>query len=61
MFIKFELKCRRTFVLSSTTIGFSLSIYWGAMTNRYKEDCQSVIDSKEEWYDKVPSYAVRGS
>jgi len=38
-----------------------VSIYWGAMENRYKNDCQSVIDSKEEWYDKVPAYAVGGS
>lgn len=38
-----------------------VSIYWGAVHNRYKEDCQSVIDSKEEWYDKVPGYAVGGS
>lgn len=38
-----------------------VSIYWGAMANRYKEDCQSVMDSKEEWYDKVPTYAIGGS
>jgi hypothetical protein len=38
-----------------------VSIYWGAVANRYKEDCQSVIDSKEEWYDNVPAYAVGGS
>ena len=38
-----------------------VSIYWGAMANRYQTDCQSVIDSKEEWYDMVPAYAVGGS
>lgn len=42
-------------------IVFMVSIYWGAVANRYEEDCQSVIDSKKEWYDKVPAYAVGGS
>lgn len=38
-----------------------VSIFWGAMANRYKGDCQSVLDAKEEWYDDVPTYAVGGS
>jgi hypothetical protein len=38
-----------------------ISIFWGAMANRYKEDCQSVIDAKKEWYDDVPTYATGGS
>lgn len=46
---------------SAVFIVVMVSIYWGAVANRYKEDCQSVIDSKEEWYDKVPAYAFGGS
>jgi hypothetical protein len=37
-----------------------VSLYWGALANRYKSDCQSVIDAGEEWYDDVPTYAVGG-
>jgi hypothetical protein len=37
-----------------------VSLYWGALANRYNTDCQSVIDAGEEWYDDVPTYAVGG-
>lgn len=45
----------------SVFIVVMVSIYWGAYANRFKDDCQSVIDAKEGWYDNVPTYAIVGS
>ena len=38
-----------------------VSMFWGAIANRYQTNCQDVIDAKDEWYDNVPTYAVGGS
>ena len=38
-----------------------VSIYWAALAERYKEDCQGVIDSKKDWYDYVPVIALTGT
>ena len=38
-----------------------VSIYWAALAERYKEDCQGVIDAKKDWYDYVPVAALTGT